>query len=186
MMSNEEVKATPEKSKWFHGKYRVTPETSKLSQPVKKEFKEGYWYKCITSFGDLEVGRYYKVLKCKRNLLVEGGGDFYRPSYLFDINSELPYGPAFQLGSHPSIADSNTMAKGEVVTRTIKVSEQMLTLSNEAADWLKGLMQNPVNGCLPEDEDERSRAIREAIFNSLKWMHETDEPISDEGMSWIG
>ncbi len=78
-----------------------------------------------------------------------------------------------------------TVAKGEVVTRTMKVSEQMLTLSNEAANWLKGVMKNPV-GSYPEDEDVETRIIREAIFHSLKWIHETDESISDEGMSWIG
>ena len=31
-MSNEEVKSTPEKSKWFNGKYKVTPGTSRLLQ----------------------------------------------------------------------------------------------------------------------------------------------------------
>ncbi len=149
-MSNEEVKVTPEKSKWFNGKYRVTPGTSRLLQ----EF-----------------------------ILADGGEWAWVPYWQAKEIRNLNFG--YILVS-PEGGMSYVPDQGEVVTRTIKVSEQMLTLSNEAADWLKGLMQNPLNGCLPEEEDERSRTIREAIFHSLKWIHETDEPISDEGMSWIG
>ena len=154
-------------------------------------FKNEHFYKARRSWGKyIKEGEYYKVYVevgnhneqlcyIKKDTVMP-----HIPDFVFDADSELLYSLPGK-SSNPN-TEYITVIQGEVVTRTIKVNEQMLTLSNEAADWLKGLMQNPLNGCLPEDEDERSRAIREAIFHSLKWMHETDEPISDEGMSWIG
>lgn len=42
-----------------------------------------------------------------------------------------------------------------------------LSLTAKEADWLKTIMQNPINIKFPQDEDEKDKTMRELFFNSL-------------------
>ena len=44
-----------------------------------------------------------------------------------------------------------------------------LTLSEEEAAWLRGVMQNPLHGDHPADEPEEDRAMRELLWDALNW-----------------
>ena len=55
------------------------------------------------------------------------------------------------------------MAKSKV-EETVVVN---LELTKEEAYWLKGLMQNPVCGSHPSEEDHQNHKVRSAIWNAL-------------------
>lgn len=55
------------------------------------------------------------------------------------------------------------VAKKEVVNYT-------LTLTQDEAHWLKGIMQNPIWSS-PEDEDSESREFRCNLFHALEWKY---------------
>lgn len=56
------------------------------------------------------------------------------------------------------------MAEAELV-KTTYVS---LKLTEEEAKWLKGIMQNPLHGQLPTEEDETDKMHRGAIWRTLR------------------
>lgn len=48
-----------------------------------------------------------------------------------------------------------------------KTVEITLTLTAEEANWLKGLMQNPLYGLSPKQEAEADKKIRMSFWNAL-------------------
>jgi len=48
-----------------------------------------------------------------------------------------------------------------------KKIEYTLILDEQEAGWLKGLMQNPIYDETPEEEHERDRVNRKAIWDAL-------------------
>ena len=53
--------------------------------------------------------------------------------------------------------------KGTIET----VTTVKLELTEEEANWLKGLMQNPHNGRMPQDEPEYDKSMRMLFWNVL-------------------
>jgi len=51
------------------------------------------------------------------------------------------------------------------ISKTITVE---FTLNEEEAVWLKGLVQNPIGGVNPEDENEQDRKMRHKFWDVLK------------------
>lgn len=43
-----------------------------------------------------------------------------------------------------------------------------LTLQEEEAEWLRGVMQNPLYGQTPEEESEEDNRMRRAFFDAVK------------------
>ena len=54
----------------------------------------------------------------------------------------------------------------KIQAKTIKTV--FITLSDEEAEWLKWVMQNPLHGGNPEDELPENKKYREAFFMGLK------------------
>ena len=51
------------------------------------------------------------------------------------------------------------------ISKTIKIE---FTLNEEEAVWLKGLVQNPIGGINPDDENEKDRRMRQIFWDALK------------------
>jgi len=76
-----------------------------------KEFKVGYWYKCIGYCGkSIEEGKYYQLFKQQGGLLFRPDLWFYYSPNKFDVNSELLYNPATLSGTITS-TDVNAVIK---------------------------------------------------------------------------
>ena len=51
---------------------------------------------------------------------------------------------------------------------TKKKSTYVLELPEEHANWLRGVLQNPLNDIKPDDENDYNKRMRHAIFAALK------------------
>jgi hypothetical protein len=56
----------------------------------------------------------------------------------------------------------NIMQTNTKITQTIT-----LVLNEREAEWLKGLMQNPIGGMDPQDEPEDDREMRRIFWEAL-------------------
>jgi hypothetical protein len=52
----------------------------------------------------------------------------------------------------------------KIVTKT-----QVLHLNEAQADWLKHVMQNPLHGQTPEEEEAYDNDMRQQFFHALDW-----------------
>jgi len=58
----------------------------------------------------------------------------------------------------------------------MKVTENMtyaIELNAKEAQWLRGIMQNPLFGQQPEEEDDIDRKMRELFFDAVKGSYQT-------------
>lgn len=117
------------------------------SSPPKKEFKEGYWYKCVDSAGSVLIaGKYYNVVDTVHKsiftyLFIKGYGREYSISR-FDINSESPYDPTIEVatlkGTSDHIADALSSVVGVTVDKDRKMTVQLQdTLAKVMIDLTK-------------------------------------------------
>ena len=56
----------------------------------------------------------------------------------------------------------------ELTVKTTSIKKVALYLDEELAVWLKGVMQNPLDGQSLDDEREVDTVCRHLIFNGLK------------------
>lgn len=114
---------------------------------TKKEFKEGYWYKCVDSAGSVLIaGKYYNVVDTVHKsiftyLFIKGYGREYSISR-FDINSESPYDPTIEVatpkGTSDHIADALSSVVGVTVDKDRKMTVQLQgTLAKVMIDLTK-------------------------------------------------
>lgn len=67
------------------------------------------------------------------------------------------------------------------------VKSIILDLNEDEAKWLKGVMQNPLNGKAPDEEDPIDKAIRYKFFGALKEfaplnpMNDLENPLRKDG-----
>lgn len=59
------------------------------------------------------------------------------------------------------------MIKEDILERKIQ-----LTLTTTEANWLKGIMQNPLGGQAPDQEDFFCKEMRRKFFDCLDWIQE--------------
>ena len=54
-------------------------------------------------------------------------------------------------------------------SEVIKETKTILELNQEEADWLRTVMQNPINVSFPQDESKKDKIMRETFFYTLSF-----------------